>query len=194
MGSPFSVSMGEGFLSAEAIADPPPFDRLRAVMLYDDLARQLVSRMKYSDRSDLARWMGLWMVRAGHDLLKDVDVIVPVPLHPSRLRQRRYNQAAELSRSIARKAKVDFKAMALQRKRSTRQQVGLTEKERDRNVSGAFIVPERQKIEIQGRRVLLIDDVYTTGATAKAATRALKRGGASAIDVLVFAKVETYQV
>lgn len=194
MGSPFSIDMGDGFLSAEAISNPPPFEKLRAVLIYDELARKLVSSIKYSDRTDLLRWVANWMDVSGQELISDADMIMPVPLHASRLRSRRFNQAAELAHRLARLNNKEFMPEILVRKKSTRQQVGLSETERARNVSGAFIVPQEMKINLKGKRVLLIDDVYTTGATAKAATRALKRGGASQINVLVFAKVETHPV
>lgn len=192
MGTPFSVDMGDNFLSAEAIADPPPFESLRTVLLYDELARKLVSSIKYSDRSDLLRWITKWMDVAGKELVETADMIIPVPLHPSRLRQRRFNQAGEMALRIARKNSKEFLPEVLVRKKATRQQVGLSESQRARNVSGAFIVPQEMKIHLKGKRVLLIDDVYTTGATCKAATRALKRGGAASVSVLVFAKVETF--
>lgn len=192
MGSPFSVDMGDNFLSAEAIADPPPFERLRTVVLYDEMARRLVSSIKYADRTDLAPWVGDWMRVAGSELVAEADFIIPIPLHGRRLRSRRFNQSAELARRIAKTSGVTFLPEGLVRRRATRQQVGLTESERERNVSGAFSIPEQMRVHLTGRRILLVDDVYTTGATAKAATRALKRGGAASVDVLVFAKVETH--
>lgn len=192
MGTPFSVDMGDGFLCAEAIADPPPFARLRAVMLYDDIARRLISGIKYADRLDLVPAVASWMAVAGLELLEDADVVVPVPLHNRRLWQRRFNQSAELARHIAGRSGKVYQPAVLTRRKHTRQQVGLSESERIRNVSGAFTVVPEKSISITGRNVLLIDDVYTTGATTRAATRALKRAGASQIDVLVFAKVETF--
>lgn len=194
MGSPFTIDMGEGFLSAEAISNPPPFEKLRAVLVYDELARKLVSSIKYSDRTDLLRWVANWMHVSGQEVIVDADIIMPVPLHSSRLRSRRFNQAGELAHRLAELNQKEFMPEILVRKKPTRQQVGLSERERARNVSGAFIVPQEMKINLKGKRVLLVDDVYTTGATSKAATRALKRGGASQINVLVFAKVETYTV
>jgi len=192
-GTPFSVDMGDGVLSTDAIANPPPFERLRAVMLYDELARKMVSTIKYSDRTDLIPWISNWMKVAGKALLKETDIVVPVPLHKSRLRMRRFNQAGEIARRVCGDKNL-FRPEVLLRRKPTKQQVGLTEKERERNMSGAFVVPEEMKLHVKGKRILLVDDVYTTGSTVKAATRALKRGGASNIDVLVFAKVETYLV
>jgi ComF family protein len=189
LGTPFAYDLGAGALSAEAIADPPPFGRCRAVAAFDDIARQLVHGLKYRDRLELAHWMADWMRRAGADLLAEADIIVPVPMHRRRLWSRRFNQSAALARAIAVKSDRPAGLTALERVRPTRQQVGLTANERDKNVRGAFRVPEGERLAVAGRRVLLVDDVYTTGATVKAATRALIRGGAASVDILVFARV-----
>lgn len=189
LGIPFAYDLGPDALSAEAIADPPPFDRCRAVAVYDDVARQLVHGLKYRDRLDLARWMAAWMRRAGGELVAQADVIVPVPLHRWRLWRRRYNQSALLAETVARAAGKPLVPQVLRRVRATVQQVGLTAGERDRNVRGAFRVAALDQARVAGRRVLLVDDVYTTGATVKACTRALLRAGAADVDVLVFARV-----
>lgn len=193
LGLPFSFDPGEmpgeRLVSARAIADPPPFERLRAVMTYDDYARRLVGGLKYADRGDLAPWMARWMATAGRELLADCEIVIPVPLHRLRLHRRRANQSAELARNIARLAGLDYQPQALLRHRRTRQQVGLSSLERARNVQGAFRVDPRQRMVIENRRVLLVDDVHTTGATVRACSRALRRAGAGAIDVLVFASV-----
>jgi ComF family protein len=133
--------------------------------------------------------MAGWMTRAGSELLAAADVIVPVPLHRRRLWWRRYNQSALLAQAVAGQSGRPLASAALARVRATAQQVGLSADERDRNVRGAFRVPVEQKPAVAGRRVLLVDDVYTTGATVRAATRALLRAGATAVDVLVFARV-----
>ncbi|MCW5698106.1 MAG: ComF family protein [Bauldia sp.] len=186
---PFAYEPGDGALSPEAIADPPPFARMRAVAIYGPVARQLVHGLKYRDHLDLARWMGGWMARAGGDLLATADLVVPVPLHRARLWWRRFNQSAALAAEIARASGAAFAPTVLSRPRSTRRQVGLSATERRVNVRGAFRVVEEVKPLIAGRRVVLVDDVYTTGATAKAATRALLRAGAACVDLLVFARV-----
>lgn len=189
LGIPFAYDLGPGALSAEAIADPPPFERCRAVAAFDQVARRLVHGLKYRDRLELANWMGVWMARAGTELMADADVVVPVPLHRRRLWWRRFNQSAALAKAVAGAGAKRFVPGALLRVRPTAQQVGLSANERERNVSGAFRVAAAGRADVAGRRVLLVDDVYTTGATAKAATRALRRGGAAAVDVLVFARV-----
>jgi ComF family protein len=189
MGTPFTHDMGEGFLSAEAIANPPPFARARAAAAYTGVARQMVQRLKYNDRTDLAPWMAGWMVRAGFELFRDADLIVPVPLHRWRFFRRRFNQSAELARTVGRLTGVPFDPLAVLRVKVTKQQVGLGHKEREENVRAAFAVPASAAARVRGKRVLLVDDVYTTGATVSAVTRALRKGGASAVDVLTFARV-----
>jgi ComF family protein len=189
LGLPFAYDLGPGALSAEAIADPPPFDRLRAVAHFDSVARALVHGLKYRDRMELARWMGAWMARAGADIAADADMVVPVPLHRWRLWRRRFNQSGALAQALANTAEKPFAPAVLQRVRPTTQQVGLSASERNRNVRGAFQVPSDRRAAIDGRRLLLVDDVYTTGATTRAATRALLRSGAVAVDVMVFARV-----
>jgi len=189
LGIPFAYDIGAGALSPEAIADPPPFARCRAVAHFDEVARRLVHGLKYRDRIELARWLGTWMARAGADLLGDADIVVPVPLHRARLWRRRFNQSAVLAQVIAAAGGKECAPGVLHRVRATAQQVGMNAAERDKNVRGAFAVPPPQRGTVAGRRVLLVDDVYTTGATVKAATRALTRAGAMAVDVLVFARV-----
>jgi ComF family protein len=188
-GVPFSHDLGEGIVSADAIANPPPFDRARAAVAYTDVARRMVQSLKFRDRTELAPWMAGWMARAGSELVADCQVIVPVPLHRRRFLLRGFNQAAELARALAAATSLDHAPQALRRVRPTRQQVGLRQSQRESNVRGAFRVPVEAEMHIRGRRVLLVDDVLTTGATVAACARALKRSGARAVDVLAFARV-----
>jgi ComF family protein len=188
-GTPFAYDLGEGIVSAEALADPPPFRRARAAAIYGDAARRLVHHVKYHDRPDLARVMATAMHRAGRPLLAECALIVPVPLYRWRLWQRRFNQAAELGAALSRLSGVPHDPFVLERRRSTRRQVGLTAAQREENVRGAFRVRETAGALIAAKPVLLVDDVYTSGATAKAATRALLRAGAASVDVLTFARV-----
>jgi ComF family protein len=188
-GVPFQHDFGDKMVSAEAIADPPPYRRARAVVTHDGAARQLVQRLKYGDRTELAPWMAQWMLRAGHSLIGECDVAVPVPLHARRYLLRRYNQSAELARTIAASSGLSFEPGALIRVKATRQQVGLTAIQRQANVRGAFRVPADREITVAGRSILLVDDVYTTGATIAAAAKALLRAGAAHVDVLTFSRV-----
>jgi ComF family protein len=189
LGTPFGYDPGPGVLSTEAIANPPAFARARAAVRYDDIASALVHALKYGDRLDLAPTMGRWMARAGRELTDDADALVPVPLHWRRLWTRRFNQAAALARAIAKSSRVPVLDDALKRLRATPQQVGLKRAERATNVQGAFQVPDARSAAVAGRRLVLIDDVLTSGATADACARALLRAGAARVDVLVFARV-----
>jgi ComF family protein len=189
LGIPFTYDPGPGLLSMEAIANPPAYDRARAAVRYDDVARALVLGFKYADRLDLAPMMGRWMARAGSELLADADGLLPVPLHWRRLWARRFNQAAALAGTISAASGVPVLHGAIVRVRATPQQVGLSKTERADNVQGAFRVPPEQKAHVAGKRLILIDDVLTSGATADTCARALLRAGAAHVDVLVFARV-----
>ena len=188
LGIPFAYDPGPGVLSMQAIADPPAYERARAAVRYDDIARTLVHALKYGDRLDLAPTLGRWMVQAGAAVLAEADALVPVPLHWRRLWTRRFNQSAALAEVIATRVKLPV-AHALARVKATRQQVGLTASERTLNVQGAFRVREEARPDVKGRRLVLIDDVLTSGATIDACSRALLRAGAATVDVLVFARV-----
>ncbi|QHO73370.1 amidophosphoribosyltransferase [Bradyrhizobium sp. CCBAU 051011] len=189
LGIPFVYDPGSELLSMEAIANPPAYQRARAAVRYDDVARTLVHALKYQDRTDLAPAMGRWMARAGKELLDQADVLVPVPLHWRRGWSRRYNQSGALARVISQQTGVKLTAEALRRIRATEQQIGLSRPQRASNVQGAFKVAADRMADIQGRRVILIDDVLTSGATTDACARALLRAKAAQVDVLVFARV-----
>jgi ComF family protein len=189
LGIPFTYDPGPGILSMEAIADPPAFHRARAAVRYDDVARTLVHAFKYGDRLDLAPTMGRWMANAGRALLEDADALVPVPLHWRRQWARRFNQSALLAEVIGKASALPVSYRALKRIKATPQQVGLSQSARAQNVQGAFRVPADGKAEVAGRRLVLIDDVLTSGATMDACARALLRAGAAQVDALVFARV-----
>ena len=189
LGIPFPFDPGPGVLSMEAIADPPAYRRARAAVRYDDIARKLVHAFKYGDRLDLAPTMGRWMTNAGRELLAEADAIVPVPLHWRRQWARRFNQSALLGEVIGKASGVGVAHAVLKRIKATPQQVGLSQAERAQNVQGAFRVPPAAKAAVAGRKLLLVDDVLTSGATVDACSRALLRAGAAQVDVLVFARV-----
>jgi ComF family protein len=196
LGTPFETDLATSesgrFLSSAAVVDPPVFARARAVVRFEEgPARLLVHRLKYGDRGELAAPMGRWMTRAGAELLDEADVLIPVPLHRLRLAHRRFNQSAALARAIAQESGVPLRCDLLTRPKPTPPQVGLTRRLRARNMQGAFAVAEEKRIEIGGRRVVLVDDVMTSGATLNAASRVLLRAGAKQVDALVFARVVT---
>jgi ComF family protein len=189
LGLPFQMALGPDALSAEAIADPPPFDRARSAVIYNEVARTVVARMKYGDRPELARFCGRLMAGAGAELWRDRPILLPVPLHPLRQVHRRYNQSAELARVIAKLTGVGVDATLVRRVKRTRQQVGLSADARARNVAGAFAAHPELLARTRGHGVVIIDDVITTGSTVKAITRALHKGGVERVDVLSFARV-----
>jgi ComF family protein len=189
LGIPFVYDPGPDMLSMEAIASPPAYSRARAAVRYDEVARTLVHALKYQDRTDLAPAMGRWMTRAGRELLDGADMLIPVPLHWRRAWHRRYNQSGALGRVIERQSGIKLRGDILQRVRATEQQVGLSRPQRASNVQGAFKVSADRQPEIAGRKLVLIDDVLTSGATTDACARALLRAKADQVDVLVFARV-----
>lgn len=189
LGVPLPFDTGERTVSAGVIANPPAYDRARAVAHFSGSMRTLVHHLKYADRHDARTLFGRWMAEAGRDLQPGIDVIVPVPLSRLRLLLRHFNQAAVLASELSRQTGVPMNPMLLQRLRWTKSQVGMTRDQRRRNIAGAFGVPRHRRAWLKGRHVLLVDDVVTTGATVEACARALKRAGAVRVDVLALALV-----
>jgi len=189
-GLPFDFDPIEETACAACIAHPPAFDRARAILQYDDASRKPVLAIKHADRLDLVPAFGRWLERMGKELLAGSDAMMPVPLHRFRLWKRRYNQAAELARTVSRISGVPLDALSLQRTRRTPSQGEMPSAgARRRNVRGAFAVPAERKPAVAGKRVLLVDDVLTTGATVNACAKALKRAGAAEVYVLALARV-----
>ncbi len=188
-GLPFEFEAGCDVACGACTRHPPPYRRARAVISYDEISRKLLLGFKHGDRTDATPSFARWLLRAGADLLDANDTIVPVPLHWTRLFARRYNQAALLGRQVARVSGLPFAPEILVRTRRTASQGHLRAPQRRDNVRGAFAVPQVQRDRIEGQRVLLIDDVITTGATISACTRALTAAGAASVDVLALARV-----
>ncbi len=188
-GAPFEYGLGEGVRCAACTARPRAFDAARAACVYDETSREPILKLKHADRLDLAPLFARWLSRSARDLVEAADAIAPVPLHPARLLHRRYNQAAEIARPLSALSGVAYLPDALVRKRSTASQGGKSGAGRRRNVAGAFQVPAGRAAQVAGRRILLIDDVMTTGATAEGCARALKAAGAVRVDVAVVARV-----
>jgi len=191
LGIPFEVSLGPAARSAEAIAEPPPFDRARAAVVYNDVARSLVGKLKYGDRPELARFCARLMAQAGHELWGSDAVLLPVPMHRTRQFSRRYNQATELARVLGRLTGLVVDPLLVNRGKDTKPQVGLSGDARRRNLAGASQPSPDISSRLRGRRVIIVDDVVTTGSTAKAVTRALRAGGVQQVDVISFARVVT---
>ncbi len=188
-GLPFEIAVDPGQLCGACIAQPPDYDRARAALIYGDVSRELVLALKRQGRRDGLALMAGWMATAGAELLAEADLLVPVPLHYLRLVRRGFNQSVWLAAAVGRQAGVPVSVDALRRVRATPIQGGLTASGRRRNVEGAFRARKSRLGLLKGRRVILIDDVLTTGATAEACARTLKRAGAACVDVLTLTRV-----
>jgi ComF family protein len=191
LGLPMPYDTGGTMISAAAAAEPPSYERARAVAHYTGVMRELVHDFKFSDWHAARKLLSRLMAEAGKTLIAEADVLVPVPLSRARLISRRFTQSALLAQDLSRSSGIVYEPLALIRTRATPRQVGLTRAERRLNVRGAFAVPPAKAARIAGQRVLLVDDVITTGATCGSAARALKRAGAQ-VDVLALALVTDY--
>ncbi|MGQ0740892.1 MAG: double zinc ribbon domain-containing protein [Alphaproteobacteria bacterium] len=189
-GTPFDVDPGGEAICGACMLHPHAFERARSVMRYDEVSKKLILRFKHSDRLDHAPAFGRWLERTGRALLEEADLIVPVPLHRWRLWFRRYNQSAILAAHLSRLCKRPWHPLLVERKRPTPSQGAMpSAKARRRNVLGAFRVRATARSMVKGRTVLLVDDVFTTGATLDACARALNRAGAARVFALTLARV-----
>jgi ComF family protein len=191
-GAPFAYDAGE-VRCALCQTRPRAFARARAACLYDEHSRDLILKLKHADRTDLSGLFARWLSRCAVDLLEEADAVVPVPMHRSRLRKRRYNQAAEIARPLCVMVGRTYLPDSLVRKRDTDSQGGKSADGRRRNVAAAFAVPEPRRHRVIGRKVLLVDDVLTTGATAEGCARALLAAGATQVMLAVVARVTEMQ-
>lgn len=190
-GIPLEIAHDDDLICGSCLRERPDFNRARAVFVYDATSRGLLLAFKHGDRTDAGVHLARWMRRAGSELIDYCDVMVPVPLHRWRLLWRAYNQAALLANALNKLTGKVTVPDALVRLRPTPSQGHLNRDARRRNVKGAFSV--KRVRAIQGKKVLLIDDVLTTGATVEACTRALLAAGARAVDVLVLGRVPPRQ-
>lgn len=195
LGIPLPGYEGEGpHISVQAIANPPVFSRARAAAHYSGIMRRLIVRYKFEDKHEPLPLFIKLMRTAGQELLEDADLLVPVPLHRLRLLQRRFNQSAVLAKglsraTLSRAAGVPVALTALRRTRRTAAQVGLSQEARQENVARAFGVSRSSRKSVLGKKIVLIDDVITTGSTANACASALLDAGARRVDVLAIALV-----
>lgn len=186
-GFPFEYAVQDGGLCARCSVRRPVYDRARAAMAYDDGSRALILSFKHGGRTEGLASFAAQMRRAGRECLAGADLLIPVPLHPTRLVKRRYNQAALLARALAKITDIDFAPDILFRSRRTESQGGFNARARIKNVRGAFSV--RHPDKIKDRNLVLVDDVFTTGATLEACAHALKKAGAARVDGICLARV-----
>ena len=188
-GYPFEYHAGDGMICAACLKRPPAYSKARAVLKYDEASRDMILGNKHSDQTNRAPSFAQWMHRAGQSLIGGCDMICPVPLHRQRLIQRRFNQSAMLARELSKLSDKPAILDLLIRKHHTRTQGGLSARARFRNVRGAFEINPARISQLKGARILLIDDVLTTGATVEACSKCLLDAGALNVDVLTFSRV-----
>jgi ComF family protein len=185
-GRVFGAGDGGDRLCGDCRTEPPPFERARAAALYDGPPAAAIKRFKFAGQMALLPLLQSWLKRpVCLVLVEEADLLLPVPLHPKRLKARGFNQALLLARGLADKP-LDFELLS--RQRHTQPQIGLNPKERRDNVKGAFAVSRPEAVK--GKNILLIDDLFTTGATAKECARVLRRAGAARVEVLTVARVK----
>lgn len=173
---------------AACIRQAPPYQKARVLFSYTEHSKTLIHQFKYKDKTHLAPHLAKWCLQAREDILEEIDLIAPVPLHRYRLIARRYNQSALLCSFLSKEIEVEAKNDLLIRTRHTRPQSGLTRNQRKKNVQGVFTFNHRYLEEIQDKKILLIDDVITTGATIHACTKTLLKAGAKEVNVLALGK------
>jgi len=188
-GFPFEFDEGKKSLCGRCVIKQPAYDMARAGFIYDDVSRGLVLGFKHGGRTEGLHMFAGHMRRAGRKCLESADYIVPVPLHVSRRIKRRYNQSAILARALAKISHPHFDPDILMRHRATATQGGRSASGRRRNVQGAFKVREAAIERVKGAKIVVIDDVMTTGATLESCSRTLKRAGASHVSALTLARV-----
>ncbi|MCK5518175.1 MAG: ComF family protein [Alphaproteobacteria bacterium] len=188
-GIPFSFEIANDAICATCMERKPAFGMSRSAVTYNEASRKVILAFKYGDRLHSVHTFTPWLIRTGIDLIEQADFIVPVPLHRLRLRERQFNQSALLAQEIAARTAKPHIPDALLRTRYTVPQQGLSAKERDKNVRGAFAIKKSYLKTLKGKNVLLIDDVFTSGATLNECSRILKSAGATGINVLTIARV-----
>ncbi len=188
-GVPFEYEIGDAALCAACISEAPPYRKARSVLVFDEASKPLIHKLKFQDDTYLAEIFATWMHPYAEASSSEVDMVVPVPLNRWRLLSRRYNQSALLAQRCAQKSQIPFMPQVLVRTRRTQPQTGLSKKERDENVRGAFQVPAPMRAMVENARILLVDDVMTTGATIHACTNTLLKAGAAQVDVLTLSRV-----
>lgn len=191
-GFPFDFDSGdiqEGNTCGVCQKNPPVFHQARAALVYDDASRDIILGFKHGDQTHAVPSFLPWLMRAGEEMLEKADFLVPVPLHRWRIMRRRFNQSALMAQYLSQALHTPCLLGALTRVRATQTQGHLQVTERKRNVRNAFAVPAQYQGQIKDKNIVLIDDVYTTGATVSECAKALLKCGATSVDVLTLARV-----
>lgn len=188
-GFPFAFGEGSDSACAACLADPPPFEKARSAVQYNDASRKVILEFKHGDQLHAVTAFLPWLKRAANDMPAQADFIIPVPLHRRRLIARRYNQSAIIASAFGKDTEIPVLIDGLIRTRHTPSQGYMNAKDRTQNVRKAFSINPKHEHLIERKNILLIDDVYTTGATVKECTETLLKAGAAMVNVLTVARV-----
>lgn len=188
-GLPFAFEVDKGALCASCLEDRPEYEAARSALVYNEASRKLLLGFKHADQIHAVLAFMPWMKSAGAEILQDADLIVPVPLHRWRLFRRRYNQSAVIAHALSQHTGLRVCSQGLIRHRSTPPQGHLSAKDRYKNVRSAFCVNPKFINNLKGKTVVLVDDVYTTGATVRECTKVLLKAGVAKVYVLCVARV-----
>lgn len=188
-GIPFEFNSDGDLLCASCSSHPPSYDKARAALIYNDTSKQMILGFKHGDKMHVALSFVPWLLKAGAPFWNEADIIMPVSLHRSRLMARRYNQAAVMIKALEKHVQCEVILDGLKRLRATPPQGHMKFGERQKNVRNAFVVNKTHQPRIQGKTIVLVDDVLTTGATVEECTKALKKAGAQKVFILTLARV-----
>jgi len=188
-GMPLEFEVEKNSACVSCISEPPAFDTARSALIYNDVSKSIILRFKHADQIHIVHSFTPWLKRAGEEMLAGADILVPVPLHRYRLLRRRYNQAALITRALSTSTGITCLPDAMLRKRATPSQGHLRYGERQKNVHNAFAVNTKHALKLAGKTIVLVDDVYTTGATVKECAKTLLRAGVAKVHVLTLARV-----
>lgn len=186
-GIPFDFE--SGIICMDCLDSPAPFRSARSALIYNNASRDLILGFKHGDKTHMVKSFVSWLKKSGANMLKEADYIIPVPLHRWRLLARRYNQAALMGKALSSDLGIEHLPMALQRIRSTPSQGHLGIDERIENVKKAFAVNKKYKNLLKDKKIILIDDVYTSGATVKECSMVLIKSGVREVNILTLARV-----
>ena len=191
-GFPFDYdteSISEGNICAACTKSPPPYDKARSVFVYDDASRDIVLGFKHGDQTHAVPFFVPWLVQAAGNLLSNADYLIPVPLHRWRLLRRRFNQSSLMAKYLSKETGVEVLLDGLERMRPTKTQGHLNSNQRLKNVKNAFRVHPDHVDKLKGKNIILVDDVFTTGATVLECTKVLKKAGVESVNILSLARV-----
>ena len=189
-GQPFTTEMESvDFVCAQCASKKPYFDKAVSVFVYDDFSKKIILKFKHSDATYLAKMLTQWMFRAATLEIESSDLIIPVPIHFTKRLKRKYNQSELLAKKISDISNVKYEPRILDKIKQTSPQEGLSGNQRRKNVIGSFGVNEKYKHLLENKRILLIDDVFTTGSTVNECAKVLKKHSAKEIIVLTIARV-----